>query len=71
MLPYLDRLPPQVRAVQLQQVEGVEEYLRLVPATAQHVEGGHALLIKIVPSRAGLIDVRPQRRTVADWLHPR
>ena len=28
----LDRLPPQVRAVQLQQVEGIQKRLRLVPA---------------------------------------
>ena len=30
-LAHLDRLPPQVRAIQLQEVEGVEERLGLVP----------------------------------------
>jgi dsRNA-specific ribonuclease len=33
-LAHRDRLPPQVRPVQLQQVEGIEESLRLIPAMA-------------------------------------
>jgi hypothetical protein len=40
----LDRLPPQVRAVELEQVEGVEECLRLIRAVAEQVEGSHPLL---------------------------
>ena len=34
-LPRLDRLAPQIRAVELEQVEGVEEGVRLVAAAAQ------------------------------------
>ena len=41
----LDRLTPQVRAVQLQQVEGVEERPRLVPPVAEQLEGSHPLLV--------------------------
>ena len=44
-LAHLDRLPPKVRAVQLQQVKGAKEGRRLVPAMAKHLEGSHALLI--------------------------
>jgi hypothetical protein len=38
----LDRLPPQVRPVELQQVEGVQERLRLVPPVPEGVECRHA-----------------------------
>ena len=44
-LAHLDRLPAQVVAVQLQQVEGVEERLRLVPAVAEQLEGGQPPLV--------------------------
>ena len=38
----LDRLAPQVRAVQLQQVEGVEEGCGLVAPPAEDIEAGRA-----------------------------
>ena len=41
----LDRLAPQIGAVQLQQVEGIEEGVRLVAAMAQDVEPGEPALI--------------------------
>jgi len=41
----LDRLPPQVRAVQLQQVEGIQKRLRLVPAGGG--AGGMQSLLRI------------------------
>jgi hypothetical protein len=44
-LAHLDRLSAQVGAVQLQQVEGLEERLRLVPPMAQELEVGHAPLV--------------------------
>jgi hypothetical protein len=40
-----DRLTPQVRAVQLQQVEDVQEGPRLVPPVAEQLEGSHSLRI--------------------------
>src|SRR4051812_35810908 len=43
-LTHPDRLPPQVRPVQLQQVEGIEERLRLVPPMAK-LERSHSLRI--------------------------
>jgi hypothetical protein len=36
----LDRLPPKVRPVQLQQIEGVQKRLRLIPAVAEQVVRG-------------------------------
>jgi hypothetical protein len=44
-LAYLDGLPAEVRAVQLKQVEGVEERSRLVPPVPEHLEGGRTLLV--------------------------
>jgi hypothetical protein len=44
-LAHLNRFPPKVRAVQLQQVEGVEECLGLVPPMPQELERSHSLLI--------------------------
>jgi hypothetical protein len=41
----LDRAPAEVRAVQLQQVEGIEQSPRLVPTMAEQLEGSHALVI--------------------------
>ena len=41
----LDRLAPQVGAVQLQQVEGIEEGVDLVAAAAQDVEPGEPALV--------------------------
>ena len=41
----LDRLPPQVRAVELQQVEGIQKRLRLVPAGGG--AGGMQSLLRI------------------------
>ena len=41
----LERLAPQVGAVQLQQVEGVEERRCLVAAAAQDVEAGEPVLV--------------------------
>jgi hypothetical protein len=43
--PNPERLSAKVRAVQLQQVEGVEDCLGLVPAVAKQLEGGHPLLV--------------------------
>ena len=45
-LAHFDRLAPQVCAVQLQEeVEGIEEGLRLVPPVAKQLEGSHTLVI--------------------------
>jgi hypothetical protein len=41
----LDRLSAEVRPVQLQQVEGVEKCLGLVPPMSDHMEGGHSLFV--------------------------
>ena len=41
----LNRLAAQVGAVQLQQVEGIEEGVHLVPAAAQDVEPGEPALV--------------------------
>ena len=41
----LDRLPPEVRPVQLQQIECIEKGLWFVPAMAEQVEGSHPLLV--------------------------
>ena len=38
-LAHLDRLPPKVLAVQLQQVEGVQECFGLVPPVTEQLEG--------------------------------
>ena len=42
---HFDRLTPQVRAVQLQKVEGVEERLSLIPPMPKQLEGCHPLLV--------------------------
>jgi hypothetical protein len=44
-LAHLERLAPQIRAVQLQQVEGVEKRLRLVASAAENVEPGESVLV--------------------------
>ena len=44
-LSHLDRFPTQVRAVELQQIEGVEESLRLGPPVPEQLEGGQPPLI--------------------------
>jgi hypothetical protein len=44
-LAHLDRFSAQVCAVQLQQVEGIQEGLGLVPAVTEHVEGRRALFV--------------------------
>jgi hypothetical protein len=44
-LAHLDWLATQVRAVQFQQVKGIEERLGLVPASAEHMEGSHTPLV--------------------------
>ena len=38
----LERLAPQIRAVELQQVEGVEKRLRLVASAEENVEAGES-----------------------------
>ena len=48
-LPRLDRLAPQIRAVELEQVEGVEEGVRLVAAAAQDVEPGEPAARRSTP----------------------
>jgi hypothetical protein len=39
-LAHLERLAPQVVAVKLDQVEGIEEHARIVPAVADAIEAG-------------------------------
>ena len=41
----LDRLPPRVIPVQFQQVEGLQECLRLVPPVPEQMEGGQPPLV--------------------------
>ena len=67
-LAHLDRLPPKVRAVQLQQVKGAKEGRRLVPAMAKHLEGSHALLIA---AHLFTVDVGLDRQPAAESSHHR
>jgi hypothetical protein len=44
-LAHFDRLPAQIGAVQLQEVEGVQEGVGLVPTMTEQLERSHALLV--------------------------
>ena len=70
-LAHLDGLAAQVRAIQLQQVEGIQERIWLVPASAEHMEGSHALLslsvrLPYVPSPQILLSLESESMASAE-----